>query len=114
MKLFPLAVVAICAAIAGANAAKCPGASAPVDSPAEPETLLLDPQSVDAAEIDDLRMAGKKTLCLASTLELVQLCRDKGFDSVTFATETPQLLEQAKMLRLAVVGSEGRRTTNGS
>ncbi len=114
MKLFPLVAVAVCAAIAGANAAKCPTDSVPVDTPAEPETLLLDPQSVDAAEVDDLRTAGKKALCLASTLELVQLCRDKGFDGVTFATETPQLLEQAKRLRLVVVGSEGKRTTNGS
>lgn len=114
MKLLLLATLCACAAIAAASAGNRPSCRPPSQSP--PEAVTLDPQTVDAATVDDLRHAGKDAVChvAASTLDLVQLCRDKGFDLVTFDAGSAELRQKAERLKLRVVDSAGRKTTTGS
>lgn len=87
------------------------------------DVFILDPLTTAAADVDDLHRERKRAVCEVGATDpdaLLQLCRDKGFDAVTFALETvpDQLLKRAGELDLPVLtapaGSAGRRTTSGS
>jgi hypothetical protein len=121
VKLLLFAAICVCAAAAAAStshrAALCrqPSESCPPRQTPR-ETVTLDPRTVDAATVDDLRHAEKDVVChvVASTLDLVQLCRDKGFSLITFDAGSAESRGKAERLGLRVVDSAGRKTTNGS
>jgi len=86
-----------------------------------PQYEYYDPMTVDASTVDDLHHHRIRAVCKVGPQRpetILQLCRDKGFDGVTFDTVTVALLKQAERLGLTVItapsGSAGSRTTNGS
>ena len=70
--------------------------------------LLLDPMTTDASVVDDLHRQRKRAVCRVGEAEpenMLQLCRDKGFDAVSFALAqvSEQLRLRAKELKLPVL-----------
>ncbi|GIH04466.1 hypothetical protein Rhe02_25330 [Rhizocola hellebori] len=70
--------------------------------------LLLDPMTTDLSTVDDLHGQRKRAVCKVGADErdaMLQLCRDKGFDAVSFVPDTAsdQLRRRARQLRLPVL-----------
>ncbi len=70
--------------------------------------LLLDPLATDASTVDELHDQGKRAVCRIGAQEpeaMLQLCRDKGFDAVSFEMPdiSASLRERADKLRLPVL-----------
>lgn len=86
------------------------------------DILVLDPMTATASEVDDLHARRKKAVCEVGPERpetLLQLCRDKGFDAVTFTFPFEEKLgRRARELELPVltapVDSGDRRTRTGS
>jgi hypothetical protein len=70
--------------------------------------LLLDPMTTDLSAVDELHGQHKRAVCKVGAAEpdaMLQLCRDKGFDAVSFApgTASARLHKRAEQLRLPVL-----------
>lgn len=98
------------------------------------EVLVLDALTTAADTVADLHRADKRAVCRVGPIrpsdpdagrppadayrDRLRLCRDKGFDAVTFATPNPDLAREAARLDLPVLsepsGNGGSKTTTGS
>ncbi len=70
--------------------------------------LLMDPMTTNASTVDDLHRQRKRAVCRVGEAEpenMLQLCRDKGFDAVSFvpAPVGERLRMRAKELKLPVL-----------
>lgn len=131
------AVTLVCA---GACAAPAPGwyearqSPTPKDLAWHTDVLVLDALTTAADTVADLHRADKRAVCRLGPIrpsdpdagrrpeeayrDRLRLCRDKGFDAVTFHTPNADLAREAARLDLPVLNppsdSAGRRTTTGS
>jgi hypothetical protein len=72
--------------------------------------LLLDPMTTDASTVDDLHGQRKRAVCRVGAAEadaILQLCRDKGFDAVSFepGASSHRLVKRAEQLKLPVLNA---------
>ncbi len=91
------------------------------------DVWLLDPLTTDSSTVDDLHRAHKHAVCHLGPIrptdpdarrpsadalrDRLKLCRDKGFDAVTFDSPTPDLQREAAHLNLPVLaGPPGARS----
>jgi hypothetical protein len=85
------------------------------------DVIVGDPLTTTSADVDDLHRASKRVVCrlgpiqpsdpdsarpgAEAMLDRLKLCRDKGFDAVTFAFSAPAdaLVREAASLKLPVL-----------